>query len=138
MRLVVRSKDCAIATCDLIWCCFTSGRTRGRCALYVSDRTPSFSAEQPTSHPHRVRPQLAHGAAGAPGIGDDVALGPWIGWINEILMQAGDPGSALAPLDVAARRAVKAYRACRNAAAAASQAAEEQSSAAPLSSTTEE
>ena len=86
----------------------------------------------------QVWPQLAHRAAGAPGVGDDVAFGPWIGWINEILMQAGDPGSALAPLDVAARRAVKAYRACRNAAAAASQAAEEQSSAAPLSSTTEE
>ncbi len=57
---------------------------------------------------------------------------------GEVVDYGGDPGSALAPLDAAARRAVKAYRACRNAAMGASQAAEEQSSAASLSSATEE
>lgn len=54
---------------------------------------------------------------------------------GEVIDYDGDPGSALAPLDAAARRAVKAYRARRAAAVAASPAAEEQSSAAPLSST---
>ena len=54
---------------------------------------------------------------------------------GEVVDYAGAPGSALAPLDAAARRAVKAYRARRTAVVAASQAAEEQSSAVPFSST---
>lgn len=58
--------------------------------------------------------------------------------VGEVVDYAGDPGSALAPLDAAARRAVKAYRARRTAVVAASPAAEEQSSAAPLSSTVED
>ena len=56
--------------------------------------------------------------------------------VGEVVDYAGDPGSALTPLDAArapseARqyRAVKAYWALRTAAVAASQTAEEQSSA---------
>lgn len=58
--------------------------------------------------------------------------------VGEVVDYAGDPGSALTPLDAAARRAVKAYRARRTAVVAASQAAEEKSSAVPLSSTSTE
>lgn len=65
--------------------------------------------------------------------------------VGEVVDYAGDPGSALTPLDAASapsearqRRAVKAYRASRTAVVAVSQAAEEQSSAAPFSSTTED
>lgn len=57
---------------------------------------------------------------------------------GEVVDYVGDPGSALAPLDAAARRAVKAYRARRSAVVAASQTAEEQSSAVPPFSTIEE
>jgi hypothetical protein len=63
--------------------------------------------------------------------------------VGEVVDYAGDPGSALMPLDAApapseARqcRAAKAYRARRTAVVAASQAAEEKSSAVSLSSTT--
>jgi hypothetical protein len=48
---------------------------------------------------------------------------------GEVVDYAGDPGSALAPLDAAANRAVKAYRARRTAVVVASLVAEEKSSA---------
>lgn len=57
--------------------------------------------------------------------------------VGEVVDYDGDPGSALAPLDAAARRAVKAHRARRTAVEAASPVAEEQSSATASSTTVE-